>query len=170
MFPPQPAGQNLHWTAQSTNSYQFSITVDVTDMISERMEEIGISQKELAARMNLSEGRISQILRDNANPTLATLINLCSAVGLKLGLLPYNDEDPQNQQGPVPASLFLECWSRMGKPLTFDDLDKVQVTPCPEGNPHSADSLNPEANVTSLPEPAAEPVGVPVLPSKRKTG
>jgi len=46
------------------------------------MEEEGINQTELAVRLGVSKGYISQILSGNFNYTLKKLIELCLAIGL----------------------------------------------------------------------------------------
>lgn len=53
---------------------------DVTTALTFYMEEEGISQRELAKRMKITPGRVSQILSGDENLTLRTLAAVC--VGL----------------------------------------------------------------------------------------
>jgi len=50
--------------------------------VSEFMERENINQTELAAKLNVSKGYVSQILNGNFNYTLKKLIELCLAIGL----------------------------------------------------------------------------------------
>jgi transcriptional regulator with XRE-family HTH domain len=50
--------------------------------VSEYMERENINQTELAAKLNVSKGYISQILNGNFNYTLKKLIELCLAIDL----------------------------------------------------------------------------------------
>jgi transcriptional regulator with XRE-family HTH domain len=50
--------------------------------VSEYMRRENINQTELAAKLNVSKGYISQILNGNFNYTLKKLIELCLAIGL----------------------------------------------------------------------------------------
>jgi transcriptional regulator with XRE-family HTH domain len=50
--------------------------------VTEYMERENINQTELAAKLNVSKGYVSQILNGNFNYTLKKLIELCLAIGL----------------------------------------------------------------------------------------
>ena len=50
--------------------------------VTEYMERENINQTELAARLNVSKGYVSQILNGNFNHTLKKLIEICLAIGL----------------------------------------------------------------------------------------
>ena len=50
--------------------------------VTEYMDKENINQTELAAKLNVSKGYVSQILNGNFNYTLKKLIELCLAIGL----------------------------------------------------------------------------------------
>ena len=52
------------------------------------VSELGISQRELAERLGVSEGRVSQILSGSSGLTLSTLASFGWATGLRFDLVP----------------------------------------------------------------------------------
>jgi transcriptional regulator with XRE-family HTH domain len=56
-------------------------------------ESLGLTQRELAERMNVSEARISQILSGKGNLTLNSLATLGWATGVRFHLVPEGIED-----------------------------------------------------------------------------
>lgn len=54
--------------------------------IADAMEATGVNQRMLARRLGVSEGRVSQLLANNSNPSVKTLARLADALGLKLKL------------------------------------------------------------------------------------
>lgn len=57
--------------------------MDVTESICAILEEKKMERKDLANNMNKSKGYISQILNGERNMTLATLAEICHALGYK---------------------------------------------------------------------------------------
>lgn len=60
------------------------------------MDERGISKRELARRLKVTPGRISQILSGGENLTLRTLATVCTALDahLRVELIPDKPADP----------------------------------------------------------------------------
>ena len=54
--------------------------------ISQRREELGLNQRELAILASVSQRDVSQIEQGKANPTLTTQVKLLSALGLTLAI------------------------------------------------------------------------------------
>ena len=73
--------------------------------IKELLREKGITAKELAARINLSEGALSQSL--NGNPTLQTLNRIAAALGVEVSEL-----------FTAPAEGLITC-PHCGKPIAL---------------------------------------------------
>jgi DNA-binding Xre family transcriptional regulator len=71
---------------------------EVTSAITFHLREHGISRTELAARMGLSPGRISQILSGDENLTLQTLATVCAALGVRFHLELQPAEPAQSAQ------------------------------------------------------------------------
>jgi transcriptional regulator with XRE-family HTH domain len=64
------------------------LVAEATETICALVDELGITQRELAERLQLSEGRISQILSGGRNLTLRSLAGLGWALGVKFDLSP----------------------------------------------------------------------------------
>jgi transcriptional regulator with XRE-family HTH domain len=88
---PQP-----HWTETSIDDYKSRIMFDFLDQIIDRMDELPLKQKELADKLGVGDSAVSQVLNNSINLKLETIIRYTRALGLKLSLLAYNDEDPDN--------------------------------------------------------------------------
>ena len=66
---------------QGDPEYEFDkVAIDVGEQIVARMEELGMTQADLARQMGVSRARISQILRGNDNLTLKSIVAV--AIGL----------------------------------------------------------------------------------------
>lgn len=61
---------------------------EATDTIAGLLESLGLSQRELARRLGVSEGRVSQILSGSENLTLRTLAAVGWALGIRFELAP----------------------------------------------------------------------------------
>jgi transcriptional regulator with XRE-family HTH domain len=68
---------------------------DVTTAITWYMEEKRISQRELARRMKITPGRVSQILSGDENLTLRSLAAVCVGLGahFQIDLVPNTGEE-----------------------------------------------------------------------------
>ena len=61
---------------------------EATETLAALVNELGISQRELARRLSVSESRVSQILSGTHNLTLRTLASLGWALGVRFALEP----------------------------------------------------------------------------------
>jgi transcriptional regulator with XRE-family HTH domain len=82
---------------------------EVTDTVVEILESLNLSQRELADRLGVTEGRVSQILAGSGNLTLRSLAALAWALGLRFELEPRALADrratPADSDPPAPAWL-----------------------------------------------------------------
>lgn len=114
-----------HWTTKSTADFVYRISSDFVGQLEVRMENLGTTRTELAERLKVTVGRVSQVLNDPGNITLKNTVSYAGALGLKVAIVAYEDIfDPNNQKGPVNAELFHECWKRAGAPRDFFQLAK----------------------------------------------
>ena len=74
--------------------------------IKELLKQKGITAKELAAKLNLSEGALSQSL--NGNPTVERLTQIASALGVSVAEL---------FEAPASDTAVITC-PHCGKPIT----------------------------------------------------
>ena len=75
--------------------------------IKELLKQKGVTAKELAAKLNLSEGALSQSL--NGNPTLERLTQIASALGVPVSEL---------FEAPKSGEAVITC-PHCGKPITL---------------------------------------------------
>jgi transcriptional regulator with XRE-family HTH domain len=116
-----------HWTADNADAFVCRISSDFFAQIETKLEEDGIANNELAQRLGISPGRVSQILNNPGNPTIRNMVRCARAVGMKVAILAYDDADPDNNNGPVSAEVFNLCWQRAGKPEDLFVLEENSV-------------------------------------------
>jgi len=93
------------------------LTMQVTDEITWRMRSLGLSRADLASRMGVSPGRVSQVLSGGENITLRTLASLAAAVDAQFEVQLHRedgtDERPAmefsaDQQHPMTSAADLQ--------------------------------------------------------------
>lgn len=47
------------------------------------------------------------------------------ALGMKVVVVAYDDNDPDNTRGPINPEIFQQCWKHMGSPADFYELASV---------------------------------------------
>jgi transcriptional regulator with XRE-family HTH domain len=105
-----------HWT-QANNDFAYSISLDFFTQLEDRMEESGVSRKELSTKLQVTPSAVSQTLNSPPNnPYLETLIHYARPLGLKVAVVTYDDNDPHNDKGPIYAGIFEKAWRAMGCP------------------------------------------------------
>jgi len=106
-----------HWTNRSLEDYVFAIASDFIVQLENKMEDTGVSQDELAKHLGRSKGRISQMFNDPKNPTLGKIVEYSKALGMKVAIVAYEDNDPE--KGLINSEIFKICWEKAGKPRDF---------------------------------------------------
>jgi transcriptional regulator with XRE-family HTH domain len=122
-----------HWTSRSTEDFVYRISSDFVLQLEKKMEEEKMSQKALAGRLRVSDGRVSQILRNPGNLTLKKIVEYSHVLGMKVSIVAYDDGDPHNDYGPVNSEIFHLCWKRAGAPRDFFALNNVTADVRPLG-------------------------------------
>ncbi len=108
-----------HWTEENLKKYIFRITADLIAQLEIKMESENISQDKLAEKMRMTKGRISQFLNHPGNATLSSIIRFAKILGMKVSIVAYEDNDPNNEKGPINSEIFKICWEKAGKPSDF---------------------------------------------------
>lgn len=106
-----------HWTTNNTEAFVSRITFDFIAQLENKRETSGATQAELAGRMGVSDGEVSQVMnlaRPNLN--LKTMVKYAQALGMKVAVVAYDDNDPHNERGPVGSEVFSVAWESVGKP------------------------------------------------------
>jgi transcriptional regulator with XRE-family HTH domain len=111
-----------HWTARSTTEFVFRISSDFIAQLQSKLEAEGITHSELAKRIGVTLGRVSQVLNDPGNLTLKGTVRFAKALGLKVAVIAYDDGDPMNSKGPISSEIFHACWNSAGSPRDFFEL------------------------------------------------
>jgi predicted XRE-type DNA-binding protein len=114
-----------HWTERSIKDYLFRIVADFIAQLENKIESLPISQDELAKRWGVTKGRVSQVLNHPGNFTLAKIIEYTRALGMKVSIIAYEDDDPENRKGPINPEVFRICWEKTGKPRDLWAFQKI---------------------------------------------
>lgn len=112
--------QLRHWTERDADEFLYRIGADFVQQIEEAMGDA--NQATLAKTLGVTEGRVSQVLNNPGNLTLKKMIEYARALRKKVSVVCYDDGDPQNQNGPINAQVFVSCWELAGRPIDFFDL------------------------------------------------
>ena len=97
---------NTHWTNRSSKDFLFRIAADFVSQLEDKMESASMSQDELAQRLGVTKGRVSQILNNPGNITLAKVIEYARTLEMKVSIVAYEDDDPRNERGPINSAVF----------------------------------------------------------------
>jgi len=111
-----------HWTSSSIEDFTYRIASDFIAQIENNNEKNGTTKTDLAIRLNRTLGRVSQLFNPS-NITLNSAVKLGQASGMKVALVAYDDNDCQNQNGPINSEIFYQCWIAMRCPENFFELD-----------------------------------------------
>lgn len=110
---------NTHWTDRSTKDFVYRISSDFILQIEKKMEEERVNQSNLAETLGVTDGRVSQVLRNPGNLTLRKMVEYARSLGMKISVVAYEDNDPENDNGPINSEIFNACWTKAGKPTDF---------------------------------------------------
>ena len=116
-----------HWTEDSVEDFLYEIAADFVDQLRLVMDSTLLTQAALAKRLGLTRGRVSQIFSNPGNITLKQVIRYARALGLKVALVAYGDNDSKNERGPVNSEIFRLCWENAGAPTDFRQLSAAEA-------------------------------------------
>lgn len=116
-----------HWTESSILDYQSRITFDFLAQLEKKMESLQMTQVELARKLEISESAVSQVLNNPAGLNLSTIIKYSRKIGLKVAIVAYDDNDPENTNGPINSEIFSACWEKQGRPSDFFELAETDI-------------------------------------------
>jgi len=147
-----------HWTEASPKDFQFRIAFDFVEQVQEVLELQGINQKQFADKLEITEGRVSQILNNPGNLTLRSIVRWSRAIGHKVGVVLYSDNDSNNERGPIDSDVFKLCWKHLGMPSNHGELCDILEQKTSDNVAQSGWRVN---NIIDFPEwmPVDCPVG-----------
>ena len=108
-----------HWTERSNKDFLFRIAADFIAQLEDKMESPPISQDVIAQRLGVTKGRVSQIFNNPGNITLGKIVEYARTLEMKVSIVAYEDDDPNNERGPINSAVFNICWEKYGKPQDF---------------------------------------------------
>lgn len=111
-----------HWTSNSIQNYTYRIASDFLAQVENHIEQFGPTKTELAERLQVTVGRISQMFNPG-NFTVGSAVRLGGGAGMKVALVAYYDGDTENEKGPINSEIFYRCWKHMGSPSNFFELE-----------------------------------------------
>jgi len=116
-----------HWTERSIKDYLFRIAADFIAQLERRMESIPVSQDELAKKLGVTKGRVSQVLNHPGNITLGKIIEYARTLSMKVSIVAYEDNDQENKRGPINPEVFRICWEKCGKPRDLWAFEEINM-------------------------------------------
>jgi len=118
--------RKAHWTARSIEDFRFAIAFEFVAQLEEYMARRGLNRKNLASTLGISQGRVSQIFNDPGNLTLRLMVEWSRKIGSKMAIVLYDDGDSGGERGPIPATVFRECWARLGRPQNSWEVAEIE--------------------------------------------
>jgi transcriptional regulator with XRE-family HTH domain len=120
---------------------------DVTDTIEALLRSLRLSQRELARRLDISDGRVSQMLAGTGNLTLRSLAAVAWALGMRFELQPKPMSNrigtPAQNDPPAPAWLH-----RLGGTARIQYDPALRV---PDQEPATGTTVHVDSSTNALP-------------------
>lgn len=108
--------------------YKNTITFEFMMALYAKMEEKGISLEELAAKLGKTEKYVEKKFNDPGKLSLDTMVPWAAALGLKVSVVPYDDQDPSFEKMPVYSGMFAGIWETIGRPHIFEELEAIKCS------------------------------------------
>lgn len=116
--------KRLHWTEGSIEDFRYRVAYDFVNQVEFMMQDQNLRQADLAAKLNVTPGRVSQFFNNPGNMGLNSMVGWARMLGRKVAVVLYDDDDPRNANGPVHSEVFRLCWERMGKPIEVCEIEE----------------------------------------------
>ena len=109
-----------HWTFRDPKAAAFLIGFNFIAQLEGYMRTgQRVSRSQLARKLRVDKSRISQAFNNPNNLSVLTAVKLATALGKKVSLVAYDDDDTKGKLGHVNSAIFEECWVARGKPVDF---------------------------------------------------
>lgn len=118
---------STHWTARSIADYRYSVISSFLMQLERKMLDEDIQQKDLAERLGLTAGRVSQILNGKLdNFSVEKIVSYAQALDFDVAVVAYDNRNGELPRRPINPQIFALCWERQGKPQNFFDLQEEE--------------------------------------------
>jgi hypothetical protein len=116
--------KSAHWTADSPLRMVRAISSDFIAQLETVMEDSGCSHVELAKRLCVTMGRVSQMMNSPGNFTLKNGVLYARSVEANVAMVVY----PANgTSAPISGDVFRACWEIAGCPKNMFDIQESTV-------------------------------------------
>jgi len=105
-----------HWGTRTDDDFFFQVASDFVTQLEEIMESEKIDRAELARKLSITKGRVSQILNDPGNLTLKNIVRYARVLDRSVSIVTYERVNAANESGPIPPQVFVTCWRKAGTP------------------------------------------------------
>jgi hypothetical protein len=111
-----------HWTENNPLRLVRSISSDFVAQLETRMEEFdGFTHAELAKRLSVTLGRVSQMMNSPGNFTLKNGVVYANACDMDIAVVAYPKESV-NTNAPISGDVFRACWEIAGCPTNMFEI------------------------------------------------
>ena len=118
-----------HWTQDNVSDFVYTLSLDFFTQLEDRIHGSKLQQKEIAERLEVSPSAVSQMLNSPPEkPELETLVKYARAIGSKVSVVLYNDDDPNNERGPLFSGIFEQSWETLNRPRDLEELLEAKKT------------------------------------------
>jgi len=116
-----------HWTAGNPLRLVRSISSDFIGQLQMRMEEVaGFTHAELARRLRVTLGRVSQMMNTPGNFTLKNAVVYANACDMNVAVVAYPKNSVQTN-APISGDVFRVCWEIAGCPTNMFEVRENTV-------------------------------------------
>lgn len=118
----------MHWSRKDESALVNALAMDITSIVEQALDSGALSREELRQALDVSNGRISQILSAPGNLTLRTMVRLAKVCKKDITVVPY--EYQGEDKGPIHPQVFVKAWEAAGKPSMMWELrDFIRTAP-----------------------------------------
>jgi hypothetical protein len=103
-----------HWTERSTDDFIYRIVSDFALQI-----------EDARGGTLTTESLLESVEENKDKDILESIVKLARKSGMKVSLVAYEDNDPDNERGPINSDIFRICWEKCGKPTNYFDLEET---------------------------------------------
>jgi hypothetical protein len=53
------------------------------------------------------------------------MVEIANSLGMKAGVIAYDDDDPDNTKGPIDPDVFVKSWEKLGRPVDLFEVEEA---------------------------------------------
>lgn len=106
----------MSYNKKNVADMKAAMLVDFADAIWLQLEKRGMKKEVLADILGINPEQVSRMLHNPLKLSVYNIAKLAVALGLKVTLLTYEDDDPDHLAGAIHPEVFRTSWEQAGKP------------------------------------------------------